>query len=52
MTKFEGDNLNRFGQLFLTPDMIANKIKKMKDMDTKVAYTQQTEMVRFQTGRH
>ena len=30
-TKFEGNNSEHLGQLFVTPVMIANKIKKMKD---------------------
>ena len=29
--KFEGNTSEHFGQLFVTPEMIANKIKKMKD---------------------
>ena len=29
--KFEGDKSDHIGQLFVTPEMIANKIKKMKD---------------------
>ena len=31
VTKFEGDKSNHFGQLFVTLEMIAKKIKKMKD---------------------
>ena len=30
-TKFEGNKSEHFGQLFVTPEMIATKIKKMKD---------------------
>ena len=30
-TKFEGNKSEHLGQLFVTPVMIANKIKKMKD---------------------
>ena len=30
-TKFEGNKSKHLGQLFVTPVMIANKIKKMKD---------------------
>ena len=30
-TKFEGNKSEHLGQLFVTPEMIANKIKKMKD---------------------
>ena len=30
-TKFEGNTSEHLGQLFVTPVMIANKIKKMKD---------------------
>ena len=30
-TKFEGNTLEHLGQLFVTPEMIAQKIKKMKD---------------------
>ena len=30
-TKFEGNISEHFGQLFVTPEMIANKIKKIKD---------------------
>ena len=30
-TKFEGDKSEHLGQLFVTPKMIAKKIKKMKD---------------------
>ena len=30
-TKFEGNKLEHLGQLFVTPVMITNKIKKMKD---------------------
>ena len=30
-TKFEGNKSEHLGQLFVTPGMIANKIKKMKD---------------------
>ena len=30
-TKFEGNTSEHLGQLFVTPEMIANKIKKMKD---------------------
>ena len=30
-TKFEGDKSDNLGQLFVTPEMTANKIKKMKD---------------------
>ena len=29
--KFEDDKSDHFGQLFVTPEMIAKKIKKMKD---------------------
>ena len=29
--KFEGDKLDHLGQLFVTPEMITKKIKKMKD---------------------
>ena len=31
LTKFEGNTSEHLGQLFVTPEMIANKIKKMKD---------------------
>ena len=31
LTKFEGNKSEHLGQLFVTPEMIANKIKKMKD---------------------
>ena len=31
ITKFEGDKLDHLGQLFVTPEMTARKIKKMKD---------------------
>ena len=31
MTKFKGNKSERLGQLFVTPEMIAKKIKKMKD---------------------
>ena len=31
MTKFEGNKSEHLGQLFVTPEMIAKKIKKMKD---------------------
>ena len=31
VTKFEGDKSNHLGQLFVTPEMIAKKNKKMKD---------------------
>ena len=31
VTKFEGDKSEQLGQLFVTPEMIAKKIKKMKD---------------------
>ena len=31
VTKFEGDKSEHLGQLFVTPEMIAKKIKKMKD---------------------
>ena len=31
VTKFEGDKSEHLGQLFVTPEMIANKMKKMKD---------------------
>ena len=31
-TKFEGNKSEHLGQLFVTPEMIANKIKKMKDI--------------------
>ena len=30
-TKFEGNQSEHLGQLFVTPEMIANKIKQMKD---------------------
>ena len=30
-TKFEGNKSEQLGQLFVTPEMIAKKIKKMKD---------------------
>ena len=30
-TKFEGNKSEHLGQLFVTPEMIANKTKKMKD---------------------
>ena len=30
-TKFEGNKSEHLGQLFVTPEMIAKKIKKMKD---------------------
>ena len=30
-TKFEGSKSEKLGQLFVTPDIIAKKIKKMKD---------------------
>ena len=30
-TKFEGNKSEHLGQLFVTPEMIANKIKEMKD---------------------
>ena len=30
-TKFEGSKSEHLGQLFVTPEMIAKKIKKMKD---------------------
>ena len=30
-TKFEGNTSKHLGQLFVTPEMIAKKIKKMKD---------------------
>ena len=30
-TKFEGNKSEHIGQLFITPEMIAKKIKKMKD---------------------
>ena len=31
VTKFEGDNSDHLRKLFVTPEMIAKKIKKMKD---------------------
>ena len=31
LTKFEGSKSEHLGQLFVTPEMIAKKIKKMKD---------------------
>ena len=31
ITKFEGNKSEHLGQLFVTPEMIAKKIKKMKD---------------------
>ena len=31
VTKIEGDKSEHLGQLFITPEMIAKKIKKMKD---------------------
>ena len=31
VTKFEGDKSDHSGQLFVTPEMIANKFKKTKD---------------------
>ena len=31
VTKYEGDKSDHLGQLFVTPEMIAKKIKKMKD---------------------
>ena len=31
LTKFEGNKSEHLGQLFVTPEMIAKKIKKMKD---------------------
>ena len=31
ITKFQGDISHNLGQLFVTPEMIAKKIKKMKD---------------------
>ena len=31
VTKFEGDKSGHLGQLFVTPEMIKNKFKKMKD---------------------
>ena len=31
LTKFEGNTSEHLGQLFVTPEMIAKKIKKMKD---------------------
>ena len=31
LTKFEGNKSEHLGQLFVTPEIIANKIKKMKD---------------------
>ena len=30
-TKFEGNTSEHLGQLFVTPEIISNKIKKMKD---------------------
>ena len=30
-TKFESDQSDHLGQLFVTPEMVAKKIKKMKD---------------------
>ena len=30
-TKFEGNKSEHLGQLFVTPEMITNKIKKMED---------------------
>ena len=30
-TKFEGEKSDHLGQLFVTPEIIAKKIKKMKD---------------------
>ena len=33
-TKFEGNKSENLGQLFVTPEMIAKKIKKMKDNKT------------------
>ena len=33
-TKFEGNKSEHLGQLFVTPEMIAQKIKKMKDNKT------------------
>ena len=30
-TKFESNKSEHLGQLFVTPEMITNKIKKMKD---------------------
>ena len=33
-TKFEGNTYKNLGQLFVTPEMIANKIKKMKDNES------------------
>ena len=34
-TKFEGNKSEHLGQLFVTPEMIAKKIKKMKDEKMK-----------------
>ena len=31
VTKFDGDKLKHLKQLFVTPELIAKKIKKMKD---------------------
>ena len=31
VTKCEGDKLDHLGQLFVTPEIIAKKIKKIKD---------------------
>ena len=35
-TKFEGSKSEHLGQLFVTPEMIAKKIKKMKDNKSPV----------------
>ena len=35
-TKFEGNNSEHLGQLFVTPEMIAKKIKKMKNNKSAV----------------
>ena len=33
VTKFEGDKSEHLGQLFVTPEIIIKKIKKMKDIN-------------------
>ena len=38
LTKFDGNKSEHWGQLFVTPEMIANKIKKMKDNKSPRVY--------------
>ena len=45
--KFEGSTSEHLGQLFVTPKMIANKIKKMKDNKSPGYYTTNTTYKEF-----